>query len=106
MVFFGKFIGANDRAKARARRNWRLHAEPLERREMLSGDGPIISEFMASNEQTTLDQFGLTSDWIELFNPTDAPISLVGWHLTNDREAKDKWTFPDVTIERGQFMVV
>ena len=28
----------------------------------------IISEFMASNDATTTDQFGLSSDWIELFN--------------------------------------
>ena len=83
-----------------------LSTEPLEARVLLAADSPVISEFMASNDGALLDQFGISSDWIELFNPTDQAISLTGWHLTDDADDKDKWTFPEATISEGQFMVV
>lgn len=83
-----------------------LASEPLERRELLAGDTLVISEFMASNDGTTVDQYGLSSDWIEIFNPSDAPVSLAGWHLTDDPQAKDKWTFPTLTLNPSSFLVV
>ena len=96
--------------RARGRRY--LCGEPLERRDLLAGDIPIITEIMAVNSASAsesagiVDQFGASSDWIELFNPTDAPISLAGWHLTDDSGMLDKWTFPEIAIGGGEFMVV
>ena len=49
--------------------------------------GPIISEFMASNRASLLDEDGEASDWIELHNPTSTRLDLAGWFLT-DEEAK------------------
>ena len=83
-----------------------LQAELLEKRELLASDSLIISEFMASNDSALQDQFGLSSDWIEIFNPTDTAISLAGWHLTDDAQSPGKWTFPDVSIDSGQFLIV
>ena len=46
--------------------------------------GPaIISEFMASNDDTLLDGDGASSDWIEIYNLTDQTLDLQGWYLTD-----------------------
>ena len=42
-----------------------------------------ISEFMASNKNTLLDEDGDSSDWIEIHNGTGAAVNL--WRLVTDR---------------------
>ena len=42
-----------------------------------------ISEFMASNTHTLLDEDGDSSDWIELQNTTTNSVSLLNWALTD-----------------------
>lgn len=61
-------------------------------------DDVIISEFMADNDDTLLDEEGESSDWIELFNPTSNPIDLTDWHLTDDPRILNKWPLPAGTI--------
>ncbi|MES2707465.1 MAG: lamin tail domain-containing protein [Verrucomicrobiota bacterium] len=41
-----------------------------------------------------LDQKGEPRDWIELYNEQAQPVSLAGWHLSDDPQAPDKWAFP------------
>ncbi|MHC4424487.1 MAG: lamin tail domain-containing protein [Planctomycetota bacterium] len=66
-----------------------------------------VSEFMASNSSTLLDENGDSSDWIEIYNPTDRIINLDGWHLTDDAGNLTQWEFPDgVGLDPGQFLVV
>ncbi|HUT46177.1 MAG TPA: lamin tail domain-containing protein, partial [Sedimentisphaerales bacterium] len=75
---------------------------------------PVISEFMASNgskvplaEGGLLDEDGESSDWIEIYNPTDQAVHLGGWYLTNDAGNLEQWKFPaGVAINPGQFLVV
>jgi hypothetical protein len=71
--------------------------EALERRLLLSGS-VVVSEFMASNSTTILDGDNNSSDWIELYNPTDAPVNLNGWFLTDKTGNLDKWEIPNVTL--------
>ncbi|MFV1968533.1 MAG: LEPR-XLL domain-containing protein, partial [Pirellulaceae bacterium] len=60
--------------------------ERLEPRLLLSAD-LFISEFVASNDRTLMDSDGDWPDWLEIHNPTEAPVSLFGWSLTdNDGE--------------------
>ena len=59
---------------------------------------PLITEFMAANDSGLADEDGEFSDWIEIQNPDNAPISLTGYHLTDDAANLDKWTFPAVTL--------
>lgn len=68
--------------------------------------GPIITEFMAVNHDTMEDEDGDSSDWIEIYNPTPATISLKGYHLTDDSKKPEKWTFPDVMIAPESYLVV
>jgi len=80
--------------------------ETLERRTMLSGNSPIISEFMASNADTLADEDDDFSDWIEIYNPADTTANLDRWYLTDDATNLTKWRFPAVSIDPGGYLVV
>ena len=86
-------------------RGRRLAVEGLETRVLLA-TGPLITEFMAANNSTLTDQDGRYSDWIEIHNPTDLPIALEGWSLTDAQNVLTRWQFPAVTLEAGHYLVV
>ncbi len=65
-----------------------------------------INEFMASNRTGITDEDGDTSDWIEIYNPTSAAIDLNDWIFTDDLEDLEKWTFPDISIDANEFLLV
>jgi hypothetical protein len=68
---------------------------------------PVITEFMASNATTIADEDGSYEDWVELHNPTAAPINIGGWHLTDSASNKTKWTFPaGVTVPANGYLLV
>jgi hypothetical protein len=57
-----------------------------------------INEWMAANPATTgiLDPVDQNAeDWIEIHNPTTAPVSLDGWHLSDDPTERLKFPIPD-----------
>ena len=83
----------------------RFTLETLEPRCLLDAE-PMISEFMALNQDTLLDGDGNDSDWVEIYNAGDMPANLAGWHLTDDADDLQKWAFPDVVIGSGGFLVV
>ena len=74
-----RFNRRNQNKRGKTWRKRALHSETLERRDLLAGDMPIITEFLAVNNASAtdgtgiLDQFGASSDWIEIFNPTTEP---------------------------------
>lgn len=87
----------------------RISWEVLERRDLLAGDLPLITEFMASNENTMRDSFGDSADWIEIHNPTDAAIDLAGWSLTDDASDLQKWRFfdhPTSVLSPFEYLIV
>ena len=47
----------------------------------MAGDTPIISEFLARNDSSIVDQFGNHEDWIEVYNPMASAVDLKGWKL-------------------------
>jgi CotH kinase protein/Lamin Tail Domain/Chitobiase/beta-hexosaminidase C-terminal domain len=59
---------------------------------------PMISEFMASNQNSITDEDGNHSDWIEIRNPDATPVNMAGWSLTELQSNLRLWTFPAVTI--------
>lgn len=67
---------------------------------------PIISEFMADNKSSVTDEDGAYSDWIEIHNPTAAPINLSGWKLTDSATNLSKWSFPAITLAPGEFKLI
>ena len=67
---------------------------------------PIISEFLASNTTGSQDEDGDRSDWIEIYNAGDAAADLDGWHLTDNASNLNQWSFPNVSLEAGQYLVI
>ena len=68
--------------------------------------GIIITEVQAANTYTVLDDQGGYADWLELHNPTDSPVSLLGFTLTADPAAPTKWPLPATTLTPGAFEVI
>jgi hypothetical protein len=66
----------------------------------------VVSEFMADNATTIADEDGDFSDWIELFNNGESPVSLAGWYLTDTRQNLTQWETPAVTLQPGEFLLV
>ena len=81
--------------------------EQLERRHLLALDTFAITEFMASNSASLVDDDGDYSDWIEIHNTTNETQSLQGWALTDDAADPFRWRFPaDAVLQPGEYRVV
>src|SRR2546429_4573184 len=66
----------------------------------------VVSEFMAANSSTLLDEDGASSDWIELFNSGTTTVSLDGWFLTDEIGNLRKWRLPASNLPAGGYLVV
>ena len=66
----------------------------------------IISEFMASNTRTLLDEDGESSDWIEIFNVGQTNVNLNGWGLSDVATNPRRWRFPSIELPAGKSMIV
>lgn len=74
---------------------------------MLYGqDKLVISEFMAINNASIMDEDSTYSDWIEIFNGSPLPIDLSGWCLTDEVGNLAKWSFPSIEIEPNEYLLV
>ena len=73
-----------------------------------SSDAPglVINEFLASNDLIMKDESGEYDDWIELHNISDREIELAGFHLSDNSLNMTKWTFPEISIASGGYLVV
>jgi len=76
--------------------------EALEPRLLLSGD-VLITEFMADNEATLLDENNEYSDWLEIHNYGNVAVDLEGWQLEDDDTT---WTFPSMLLNARQYRVI
>ena len=66
----------------------------------------LITEFLAVNGGPLADEDGEFSDWIELYNTGPGVLSLDGYHLTENAAELDKWEFPPISLEPGEYLVV
>jgi len=83
----------------------RPRLESLEPRQLLAAN-VILSEIVASNASGLQDNYGDESDWIELYNAGDETADLTGWHLTDDSADLDKWTFPAISLDPAERLIV
>ena len=65
-----------------------------------------LTELMASNTHTLIDEDGDFSDWIELQNTTSNRVSLLNWALTDSTGTPGKWRFPATNLAPNSFLVV
>lgn len=67
-------------------------------------DGPVFSEVMSRNHTVPLS--GKLTDWIELYNPHDFPVSLGGLTLSKKADGSRAAALPDVTMESGEYLLL
>ncbi len=91
---------------------------PLAGELSLDGQSIVISEFVAdsSSSFTTRTRTSpdvpfsgptVSPDWIELFNISSEAVDLSGYHMTDDPQSPNKWSFPTGTsIDAGSFLTV
>ncbi len=65
----------------------------------------LISEFMANNSSTVLDEDGASSDWIEVWNSTATTANLAGYYLTDDAALPAKWPLPAWTLGANKYLL-
>lgn len=61
----------------------------------------VINEFLAVNQNDTINENGKHEDWIEFYNTTSTDLSLYGLYLTDDYTNPMKFPFPENTIIRA-----
>ncbi len=64
---------------------------------------PIISEFMADNDNALNDEDGDSSDWIEIYNPDAEPVNLDGFFVADSTR---RWRFPAVVMPGLSYLIV
>jgi len=69
---------------------------------------PVINEIIALNPFETENPLtGQPGDWIEIHNPTDSPVGMVGLFLSDDPGNPTKWKFPSgISIPPGGYLLV
>ncbi|MCK5078056.1 MAG: lamin tail domain-containing protein, partial [Calditrichia bacterium] len=73
---------------------------------IINGQNVVINEVMSSNSFTIIDEDGDYPDWIELYNYGTTPIDLNGFGLSDDITEPLKWTFPQVTIQPDDYLLL
>jgi hypothetical protein len=72
----------------------------------LYGQDVVINEMMSDNDNSVFDEDGESADWIELYNRGSSTVDLEGYHLSDDENDLQKWTFPQVELQSGNFLLV
>lgn len=86
-------------------RSTSLQVEALEARHALAAN-PILTEIVASNENSLHDGYGIAQDWIEIHNAGDQSVNLQNYALTDDPDELTRWQFPSVTLQPGEYLIV
>jgi len=66
--------------------------------------GIVISEVVTSNSNSLKDPLFGQPDWVEIYNSADSPINLSGYTFSEGRN--NTYTFPDIEIKPGEYLVV
>ncbi len=74
--------------------------------DMDASDPIRINELLPSNEYDIIDKDGDRSDWVELYNATDAPVSLSGYYLSDSTSNPTKWAVPSITLGAHEYALI
>ena len=64
----------------------------------------VINEYSCANRGHHADNFGSFPDWVELHNPSGAPVSTNGLFLSDRFTNPLKWALPNVNVPAGGFL--
>ena len=70
------------------------------------GNFPVIFSEVSPSNANFKDNDGNDPGWLELYNTSDAPVSLKGIALSNDAKFPRRWVFGDATIPAKSHMIV
>ena len=65
-----------------------------------------VSELLVGNRGSLPDENGVFCDVVELYNRTDASLSLGGYYLSDRKENRFRYALPSVTLSAGGYLVV
>lgn len=68
--------------------------------------GIVLSEIMVENDMAVRDEDGEYPRWVELYNSTDAEISLSGYALSDREDDATKYPLPAVKMQPHEYRVV
>jgi hypothetical protein len=72
-----------------------------------AGNGVVINEILASNDQGQVDEFGDHDDWIEIYNNNNFDVDMSGYYLSDKADTPDKWRFePGTSIPANGYLIV
>lgn len=83
-----------------------LKVFPSTRKNYIKESSLYINEVMVKNTYTLKDNYGEYSDYIEIYNGYKDKINLLGYHLSDSEFEIDKWTFPDITINPHEYLII
>ena len=66
----------------------------------------LITEIMSRNTVTLQTADQQTPDWIEFYNSGQWPINLAGYGLSDNLNRPNRWQFPSVVIEPGEYLLI
>ncbi len=67
----------------------------------------VINEFLAINDKSDLNEYGVYSDWIELYNSTNKELNLTGYFLSDNASSFQKYAFEvNTTIAPKGYLMV
>lgn len=67
----------------------------------------LITEVVSKNKSSlSADGCDGCTEWVELYNPNDVPVSLAGFTLTDDMAEVEKHNFPETELGAGQYLIV
>jgi len=90
-------------------RNWRYSARIGGSPGAADAEPPVSARLneIAAHTDTELPPPEDSDDWIELYNPTAAPVNLADWYLSDDPNQLDKYRFAaDAAIAANGFLVL
>lgn len=69
-------------------------------------DPVILNELLLENRKGLADSDGDRPAWVELYNRSAVPVSLLGYALSDRLGDTARWLLPDITLAPGEYRVV
>ena len=66
----------------------------------------LINELSTSNLDSAFTEDESMEDWIELYNSGSSTVNLKDWALSDRLNNPGKWTFPEINILPGQYLLL
>lgn len=106
LVYYDNVGGAElELSWIRANLQWQLVGVATAAAPVVHG-GLRISEFVADNNNSLLDENGVANDWIEIWNSSNATINLSNYFLTDNAASPNLCPLPAWTLGPNEYLIV